>query len=54
MYPTGTKRISEHEQDDEKESMARFKMRLALEVYKEDKTLSQVASENGVAPSLAA
>nr|WP_314785035.1 transposase [Olsenella uli] len=32
----------------------RFKMRVALEVYKGDKTLSQVASENGVAPSLAA
>lgn len=29
-------------------------MRVALEVYKGEKTLSQVASENGIAPSLAA
>jgi transposase len=32
----------------------KFKMRVALEVYKGEKTLSQVASENGIAPSLAA
>ncbi|MGI6755221.1 MAG: transposase [Coriobacteriaceae bacterium] len=32
----------------------KFKMRVALEVYKGEKTLSQVASENGVAPSVAA
>ena len=31
-----------------------FKMRVALEVYRGEKTLSQVASENGIAPSLAA
>lgn len=31
-----------------------FKMRVALEVFKGDKTLSQVASENGISPSLAA
>ncbi|MCH4083819.1 MAG: transposase [Olsenella sp.] len=32
----------------------KFKMRVALEVYKGEKTLSRVASENGIAPSLAA
>ena len=32
----------------------KFKMRVALEVYKGEKPLSQVASENGIAPSLAA
>ena len=32
----------------------KFKMRVALEVIKGDKTLSQVASENNIQPSLAA
>lgn len=32
----------------------KFKMRVALEVCRGEKTLSQVASENGVSPSLAA
>lgn len=32
----------------------KFKMRVALEVCKGERTLSQVASENGVSPSLAA
>jgi transposase len=31
----------------------KFKMRVALEVLRGEKTLSEVASENGVAPSLA-
>ncbi|SDC68868.1 transposase [Parafannyhessea umbonata] len=31
----------------------KFKMRVALEVIKGDKTLSQVASENNIQPSLA-
>ncbi|WP_130811838.1 transposase [Olsenella sp. Marseille-P4559] len=31
-----------------------FKMRVALDVIRGDKTLSEVASENGIAPSLAA
>jgi hypothetical protein len=36
----GTGETLEYEQDDEKESITRFKMRVALEVYKADKTLS--------------
>jgi transposase-like protein len=31
----------------------KFKMRVALEVLQGEKTLSEVASENGIAPSLA-
>jgi len=30
-----------------------FKMRVALDVIRSDKTLSQVVSENGISPSLA-
>ena len=33
---------------------SKFKMRVALEVIKGDKTLSQVASENNIQPSVAA
>lgn len=33
---------------------AKFKMRVALEVIRGDKTLSQVASENNIQPSVAA
>ena len=33
---------------------ARFKMAVDVDVVRGDKTLSQVASENGIAPSLAA
>lgn len=51
--PEGTEGQADMSKTTRRRYDPQFKMRVALEVYKGDKTLSQVASENGIAPSVA-
>ena len=54
MYPGGTDCEEEMSKTTRKIYSASFKMAVALEVAKEQETLSQVAAKHSVSPSLAA